>query len=462
MFAPDDCLSNRRGRLFVDEHAATELVARFGSPLYVYSETRLRKNIAHWTAAFSQQWTHGPFRLLPSVKANYRLAVQHVVRSAGAGADVFGPAEYEISQRVGFDPALVSVNGQKDATLIERVVKDGARITVDNVAELGEIRDACGRLGRRATVRLRVRPNLTGWQGTSDFVADPVPAGIVMGMYKPGVPLNELRELSAADFGDEIDLVGLHAHIARNTRDPGYWAEATARVVEIAALLHDRLDGWWPREMDMGGGFPTRRDVVGQAHDRVREAHRGTLAPPVEAYASAITGALERTSHTTGIPLDELLLEVEPGRALFGDVGIHLVTVRRLKEQEEPFPHRWVGLDTSEVHFPNPEHNRWTVVVADRLDDPPVRTADLVGCSCEYDRIVADAELPDVEPGDVVAFLDAGAYQEMSASNFNGLPRPAALLVCGERADVIRRRETIDEVLANDCVAMAPTTTGEQ
>lgn len=453
MFADDDCLSNRGGQLFVEGLSTAELVDRFGSPLYVYSETQLRDNLATFTAAFTRQWSHGPFRLLPSVKANYRLAIQHIVRSSGAGADVFGPAEYEITRRVGFDPALVSVNGQKNSWLIEQAVGDGARITVDNLAELGEIRDVCRRLGTTTSVRLRVRPNLMGWPGTSDFSADPVPAGVAMGVYKPGLTLRDLHTLSPTDFGEELELVGLHAHVARSTRDPGYWAEATTRVAHLAVLLHERLDGWWPREIDMGGGFPTDRDVVGQAHARIREAYARTSVPPVDAYAAAIVGALERAEHDIGLPLDGLLLEVEPGRALFGNVGVHLSTVRRMKEQDTPFAHRWVELDTSEVHFPNPEHCRWTVVVADRLDEPATVTADLVGCSCEYDRIVGDAELPVVQPGDLVAFLDTGAYQEASSSNFNGLARPAAVLVQGPHADLIRRRETIDDVLAGDVLA---------
>jgi len=115
---------------------------------------------------------------------------------------------------------------------------------------------------------------------------------------------------------------------------------------------------------------------------------------------------------------------------------------------------RWVELDTSEiflldVHF---ERNRWNAVIANRADEPPCQTADIVGISCNPDVIVPGAELPAVEPGDVVAFLDAGTYQEANASNFNALPRPATVLVNGADADVIKRGESIADVFSRDVI----------
>ena len=96
------------------------------------------------------------------------------------------------------------------------------------------------------------------------------------------------------------------------------------------------------------------------------------------------------------------------------------------------------------------EHNRFTQIVVGRASEPPMGVADLVGCSCGFDTITADAALPEVEPGDVVAFLDTGACQEASATNFNALPRPATVLVCGGSARLMRRAETIEDVFGRD------------
>jgi diaminopimelate decarboxylase len=100
-----------------------------------------------------------------------------------------------------------------------------------------------------------------------------------------------------------------------------------------------------------------------------------------------------------------------------------------------------------DVHL---EHNRWVHVVTDRASDPPCAVADLVGISCGFDTITPDADLPEVEPGEVVAFLDTGAYQEACASNFNAIPRPATVLVRDAEAMVVRRAETIEDVFCRD------------
>jgi diaminopimelate decarboxylase len=451
----DACLSVRRGKLFFEECDVAELARRFGTPLFLVSEDQLRRNVRRWTVAFAERWPQGRFRLLPSVKANYVTALWLVLKEEGAGADTFGSAEFDVTQRAGVDPALVSVNGQKDRRLLERAVLAGARITVDNLAELPEIRHAAAAGGRPAQVRLRIRPDLLSWTEPTDLVAEEVPTGLAMQVYKPGVPTEQLLALSREDLGAEIDLVGLHLHVARNTTDPAFWALAARNMVEIAARLRQRLDGWTPRQLDLGGGFPSPRDPVGRRIPRVTAKRSlAELAPPPEAYAEAITTALREELSAHGLPADGMLLEVEPGRGMFQDTGIHVATVTRLKDQREPVPMRWVETDTTEgfLNDGNLEHCQWVPLVANRADEKPTQTADVVGCACTLDQIVADAELPDVVVDDVIAILDTGAYQDAAATNFNALPRPATVLVAGDDAAVIKRAETIEDVTGRDVV----------
>ncbi|MEZ5256260.1 MAG: hypothetical protein R2705_05050 [Ilumatobacteraceae bacterium] len=407
--------------LQIEQCDAVELVARFGSPLYVVSESALRSRIAEWVEALAMAWPNGPTRVLPSVKANTVLAVQQIVRDTGCGADTFGAGEYEITRRVGFDPATVSVNGQKTPELIERAIADGARLTVDNIDELPEIRRAAARLGRVAKVRIRVRPPLDGWDSPSDLIAEAVPTSTIMGIYKPGVPVHQLARLSPADFGDEIDLVGLHAHVARNTRDPQYWALAAREVIDIAAVVRRSLPGWVLREIDLGGGFPSQDDNVGAAIDRVREKYAHSAVPTPAEYMQVMADALRVAAVDHDFDVDGVLLSVEPGRGLFSSCGHHLATVMRRKEQVTPFQHQWIELDTSVVHFGVEESNRWETVAASQVDDTPAIIADVVGCSCQLDLMVSGATLPDLAPGDIVAFPDSGAYQETGGSNFRAL-----------------------------------------
>lgn len=451
----DACLSVRRGKLFFEECDVSELARRFGTPLNLVSEDHLRRNARRWTAAFADRWPEGRFRLLPSVKANYITALWLILKEEGAGADVFSSAEFEVTQRAGVDPALVSVNGQKDRRLLERAVRAGARITVDNLAELPEIRRAAAAGERPAQVRLRLRPDLLSWTAPTDLTPEEIPTGLAMQVYKPGVPTEQLMALRPEDLGAEIDLVGLHVHVARNTTEPAFWALAARNVVEIAARLRQLWDGWTPRELDLGGGFPSPRDPVGRRIPRVAAKRSpGELAPPPEAYAETITAALREELSAHGFQSHGMLLEVEPGRGLFQDTGIHVATVTRLKHQREPVPMRWVETDTTEgfLNDGNLEHCQWEPLVANRADEQPTQTADVVGCACTLDQIVADAELPDVVVGDVIATLDTGAYQDAGAMNFNALPRPATVLVAGDRADVIKRAETIEDVTGRDVV----------
>lgn len=221
--------------------------------------------------------------------------------------------------------------------------------------------------------------------------------------------------------------------------------------VSVVATLRDAWDGWEPREIDVGGGFPTPRDPFGRAST----AHPLAAAPPpLRDYAEVVTDTLAEELARHGLGVSDKTLEVEPGRGLYADAGIHLATVRSIKAQASPVERRWVETDTSEAFLPDGliEHNLWTYHVANKGDAPQSLVADIVGISCGFDIIVPDARLPSVERGDVIAFLDTGAYQDAGASNFNALPRPATILVCDAEAETIKRAETIEDVFRRDTI----------
>jgi diaminopimelate decarboxylase len=149
-----------------------------------------------------------------------------------------------------------------------------------------------------------------------------------------------------------------------------------------------------------------------------------------------------------------MLLEAEPGRAVYADAGFHLATVTNVKKQRDPDPRCWVETDTSEVFMPDTtlESALFPVVSVTRANAEPALFADVTGISCNFDVIAPGVAVPDVAPGEVIAFLHTGAYQEASAANFNSLPRPATVLVRGAIAEVVKRRETIEDVLGRDVV----------
>lgn len=444
----DDCLSARDDRLYMEDVNLTEVADRFGTPLYVISEHQLRCNARATVAAFSDRWSEGSVLVMPSIKANFALALRYILNEEGMGCDTFGPGELDAALRTGVDPDRISLNGStKDRELLERAVRAGVRITLDSLAELELARDAAHTVGKPAEVRLRLKPWL-GLDQPTDFSSEPVPISLAVQRYKPGIPTEQLLGITRESIaGPEVNVRGVMAHIGRQGRDPAIWAELASQVAALVGQLAEAWKGWRPCEIDIGGGFPVPRDPFagGLGGDQRR-------VPAVADYAEAITTALRKGLAAAGVPSEGIQLEVEPGRRLYGNAGVHLTRVRHVKMQTEPVPLRWVETDTSEIFVADVvfEGNRWTALVANSLGRPPTQTADIVGVSCNADVIVPEAALPDVEADDLIVLLDTGAYQDASASNFNALPRPATVLVAGNHAEVIKRAETVDDVFARD------------
>ena len=440
----DDCLSIREGRLWMEECDTVVLARRFGTPIYVVSDDQLRRNARRIAAAFADGWPEGEVALLPSLKANLSLALRRILNSEGLGCDTFGPGELHAALVSEIEPARISVNGSvKDAALVTRAVEAGALVTLDSSAELDLVAAAAQATGRTARIRLRLRPDYDGLDMPSDF--DPsvsVRAGAHR--YKPGIPLEQATEVARRALATPgVELVGLMAHLGRHRADPEVWGAMAGSFAAAVGRVCAGVDGWRPAELDVGGGYPTPRDPI-----------RGEPAPPIEDTAAALTSGLRDGLRAAGIGAAGIRLEAEPGRALYADTGIQLATVRHLKEQTAPVPMRWVETDTTEMFMADLliEHARFEVVAASRAGAEPAQTADVVGMSCGFDLLAPDARLPALEPGDVIAFLDNGAYQDACASNFNGLPRPGTVLVSGSSAEWIKRPETVEDVFARDVV----------
>lgn len=440
----DDALSVRDGRLWLEQRDLVELAREYGTPLYVISEDQLRRNLARTADAFATAWPHGEVRVLPSLKANLTLAVRRVLTTAGAGCDTFGPGELHAALATGVPPGLISVNGSaKNAALIRRAVAAGARITIDSPAELELAAEAARAEGTVAAIRLRVRPDYDELAGArSDFFAD-ADVRLAAHRYKPGIPTEQALEVGARALAlPELRLTGLMAHLGRHSADPAVWSGMASSFAAVVARLCGAWE-WRPAELDVGGGFPAPRDP---------NAPDGGGAEPIATYAEAVAGTLGAELARLGVDPAGVALECEPGRSLHADTGVHLTTVRHTKHQSEPVDWSWVECDTSDVFLADllVEHVRFPVRVASRMDAEPARRVDVVGISCGFDVLASEVELAAVEPGDVLAFLDTGAYQDAIASNFNGMPRPGTVLVSGDRADLVKRAETVEDVFRRD------------
>jgi len=442
-------VDRRGGSLWLEDCAVEGLAERFGTPLFAISEMALRRGAREIRAAFTAAWRDGEVVVMPSVKANYVVAVQRVLAQEGCGADVFGGGELEVTIRAGTDPDLISLNGTcKDLATIRRAVELGARVTLDDVREIEIARRAAQLAGRRASIRVRVRPQLS-MVGASE--RDELPVHEAYARYKPGIPWEDLVAARDDLLAPELDLSGVMMHFGRHSADLDTFGHVVERYAALIGELAQLCDGWTPRTIDVGGGLAQRGDPYGKARPG---AAIDREAPPITDCAAMICERLRSGLAAAGIDPAGRRLEVEPGRALFGPCGIHVTSVLNVKRQMTPFPHTWVETDTSQAFLPDVvlESARHPLTLA-RVEPESQRhcePVDVVGRSCEVDLLAQGEPLPPVGPGALLVFCLTGAYHEAGASNFNALLRPATVLVRGDAAYAVRVRETIDDVLSRD------------
>ncbi len=487
----NDCLSTRHGHLFIEDCDTVELVKQFGSPLFVFSEKQIRENVQRFQQAFQKDWPDGPVKVLPAAKANWILAIQRILADEGCGCDVYSEGELTIALEAGFDRSLISVNGvPKEEAHIYRAVDAGVRITIDSLEEVPIIERAATELNKVAYVRLRLKPALTGFTRHSDFVGQGlVPTDVAALVYKGGLTFDQVMEVAPRLLRTKnVALVGFHQHHGRHSRLLEYWEEQMRQFAREIGRVCRALDGYKPKEIDIGGGFPIPRDPFNAATDyseplqlaalqgissllkvlgknvRYRilaslidlfETHPNqTPAYSIEEYAEVCTRTLRQELLRHGVSLDGVMLQLEPGRAIHGNAGIHLTTIRCIKRIHRPIRWTYVIVDTTEFWLTGGryEHHLHEYVFANKVDHPLVGKADIVGRSCYGDRILPIVPIPEVDVGDILAILDTGAYQEVSMGNFNAIPRPASVLVHGRQAELIRRRENEAEVFCRDVI----------
>jgi len=484
-----DCLSVRNGVLHIEGINTLDLAERFGTPLFVFSEAQLRENLRRFREAFAKGWP-GPVDVLPAMKANTLLATRQLLSNEGAGADIYSPEELAGVLKTGVDPERVSVNGGgKPKNHLRHCVEAGVRITVEDVHEIDLIQEVAAELNTTAKIRFRVKPAVPNLWRPTDFSQLTVPIDLGVQVYKSGIPPEYLPEMGRRVLAmPNVELVGLHFHAGRHHPSLWYWEGLMVRYARLIGELSKAWGGWQPSEIDIGGGMASPRDPHNKEFPRseflltalgypflvglrglgekayhallakilaVLTSHSDPKAPPtIDEYGRVITSVLRRELEQNGITVNGVRLQLEPGRAMYGDTGIHLTTVKTVKRQTAPVPYTWVLTDTTYFFLAGGvlEHNRHPFVFVAKPEAPAVQTADIVGHSCYADQIVLGARVPEVEDGDVVALLETGAYQESSASNFNALPRPASVLVHGNLAELIKRAETIDDVYGRDVV----------
>ncbi len=423
------------GGLEIGGVPATDLAARFGTPLYVIDEdevrTRARRTLAAFRAAAERHGTTA--RVYYAGKAFLSTEVVRWIDEEGLALDVCTPGELAVALAGGADPARLGFHGNNKSTAeLRRAVEIGlGSIIVDSFDEIARLGEVTAGLASPQTVLIRVNTGIHA--ETHDFLAT------AHEDQKFGFSPDAAR-LAAARIRDVpgLRLAGLHCHIGSQIFGADGFAASAERLVALHAEL---LQGGDLPVMNLGGGF-------GIAYTRA-DSPSG-----IEELADRIVDAVAHSCAAHGVAIPQLAFE--PGRSIVGPAGVTLYTVGTVKPVDlgDGFGRTYVSVDggMSDNARPALYGADYSARIASRVSaDAPILTR-VVGSHCESGDIVVDAEyLPgDIARGDLLAVPVTGAYCFSLSSNYNYVPRPAVVAVRDGSARIIVRGETVDDLLARD------------
>lgn len=406
--------------LHCDDISLLRLAERHGTPLYVYSARAIREHVR----AFEHAFRKVPHTICYSVKANSNLAILRLLAGLDCGFDVVSGGELGRVLRADRRSAKKVVFSGVGKTPDEMMAALRARIPLFNVeseAELWTLAECAARARTKARIALRVNP---------DVAANTHPH-IATGLHdhKFGVPIGEARMLYAQASGTGyLQVVGVSVHIGSQIMEVEPFTAAMERVASLVREL--RADGHQIKYVDAGGG-------LGIEYEKPDET---VFSDYVATYAEALLR-----------PLRELKVHLllEPGRSIVGSAGALLARVLYRKTNG---PKTFVVVDAAMNDLLRPAlYNAFHEIVPVRLGKDARETVDVVGPVCETgDFFARGRELQVAHDGDLLAVLDAGAYGMTLASNYNTRPRSAEVLVDGKSVKVIRRRETMEDLLRTE------------
>jgi diaminopimelate decarboxylase len=379
------------------------LAREFGTPLVVYCrDTVLARARAYGRVDPEALVVYG-------TKAFPNVALLRLLETEGLGADVSTRGELEFALRAGITgERLVFHGNNKSDRELAAGAEAGALVVLDSLEEVGRAKDAGVSL-----VLVRLNPEIEADTHRAIRTAH--------AESKFGLPADEavaaVQEASALG----LDVAGLHVHIGSQLTRASESLLAVERLVDVAR----RCDGWTPRIFNLGGGLGVRHSLQDEP------------LPDPATFAGELVRCLRE------LWSEPVQLILEPGRSLIGQAGVTLYEVGTVK-------HTIAAIDGGMSDNPRPQlyEARYDALLANRADESPEATYRIAGKHCESGDILIEAvELPEPRRGDLLAVPATGGYTLAMASNYNGVPRPAAVLVADGRAQLIRRRETVDDLL---------------
>jgi diaminopimelate decarboxylase len=460
-------LEVRNDHLSISGADAVELAHEQGSPLFVFSAPRIRANIARLQAAAKQ--VDRPIKFCYASKANSNMAVLRTVRDAGIDIEVNSGGELYKALRVGFRHDQIIFNGtSKTNEELDEAVRAGIySINVDSIYEIELVEDAVRRARAElktelppARIALRLVPEI----GTRSHL------GLQTALLTSKFGISSSEVLDAFRRGlrnpELIHVCGIHIHVGSQTPDVEPFAEAFKSMWNHLMTIH-RETGHTLEHINLGGGIPVNYLRDRSQADQIPEHERDMLGADLEpstVLSEALRVARESARDAEAEHLlDRVTILLEPGRSIIADAGIVLTTVRNIKRRPETGD-VWLLTDAGYNILLSMNNYKWYyhLISASRACEPLNAEYKVAGPLCDSGDVYFDIErhgrLPDyrmlprdVAPGEVLAMLNTGAYSLAQMFPYNGRPLPAAVMIHenGE-AEIIRRRDTYEDLLVND------------
>ena len=420
--------ANTQGHLVIGGADAVELAERFGTPLYVVDEQRVRENYQRFYRAFAERWSS--VLVCYALKANFNLAICKILQGEGAGADVSSGNELRNALGVGIPTDRIVFNGNyKSLPELELAITNNVLINVDSLQELEAIEGLASRLGKRARIGLRVNPDVK--TPTHPYIA----TGLRDSKFGFDVASGQAIEAyKLASRMRNIEVVGIHSHIGSQILDVGPFEEEAKKLMALVAevkKLNINL-----KFVDLGGGIgiPYKPDDP-------------ELKP--EEVAEHIVSVVKRVVEEKNLARPTLVFE--PGRYIVADSGVLLARVGYTKKR--PDMPTWIAVDAGMNALIRPAlygayHH---IELANKIREKNEQLVNVAGPLCESgDFLGKERKLPAAEPGDLAVIFDVGAYGLVMSSQHTAQPRPAMVLVNRGKAEIIRKRESYDDLTRLD------------
>ncbi|WP_294946435.1 diaminopimelate decarboxylase [Sulfurivirga sp.] len=398
----------------------SQLADTYGTPLYVYSETRLRENYR----AFDRAFGHQPHQVCYAVKTNSNLSVLRALAEEGAGFDIVSVGELERVLAAGGKPGKVVFSGvAKRVDEIERALEAGIRcLNVESRAELERIAEVATAHGTRAPVSLRVNPDVDA--GTHPYIS----TGLKENKF--GIPIEEADALYRwAAEQPSLKVTGIDCHIGSQLTELAPFQAAIERVLALKTRLE--ADGITIGHLDLGGGLGVQ--------------YRDETPPAIGDYVRTLV-------ETVADPQVEIL--IEPGRAIAANAGVLLTRVEYLKDNEA---RHFAIVDAAMNDLIRPAlYQAWQdIVPVTPREDGVEAEWDIVGPVCETGDFLGKGRRLNLKAGDLLAVMSAGAYGFTMASNYNTRPRAAEVMVRGDTHRLIRPRETWQDLFGSEAACLS-------